>query len=131
MFLKQTNTSATTKNWIMKIINSLLVPLGLEANQASGILDFILGFILVIMTWFFVQENNMQLLVSVMGTGSALVLYSIFTDYKYGILRFIARKIHEAMNLTLGITFMALWSIGFTTAGLFFTILFVAGLFLF
>jgi hypothetical protein len=93
----------------MKIINRLLTPLGLDLNQSSGLLDFATGIILVIMPWFYVQEGNIRSLATMMGIGSAFILYSIFTDYRYGIIKFIALKIHEALDLTISITMMALF----------------------
>jgi hypothetical protein len=94
----------------MKIfINRLLAPLGLESNQSSGLLDFVTGIILVIVPWFYVQDANIRSLAAVMTIGSALILYSIFTDYKYGIIKFIAHKVHDALDLTIGITLMALF----------------------
>jgi hypothetical protein len=94
----------------MKIaINRLLAPLGLESNQTSGLLDFSIGIVLVIAPWFYVQEAHIRSLAAIMATGSALILYSIFTDYRYGIIKFIAQKIHEALDLTIGITIMALF----------------------
>ena len=90
-------------------INRILTPLGLDLNQSSGLLDFALGVILVIMPWFYVQEANIRSLAAVMTIGSALILFSIFTDYKYGIVKFVGQKIHEALDLTIGITMMALF----------------------
>lgn len=90
-------------------VDKLLTPLGMDVNQMNGFWDFIIGFILIIMPWFYVQEGNIQSLAIVMTVGSALILYSIFTDYKYGIIRFLAKKIHEVLLLTIGITIMALW----------------------
>jgi hypothetical protein len=93
----------------MKVfINRLLAPLGLEVNQSSGLLDFVIGIVLVIVPWFYIQDTNIRSLATIMTIGSALILYSIFTDYKYGIIKFIAQKIHEALDLTIGITIMAL-----------------------
>ena len=100
------------------IVNKVLSPLGLDLNQINGFLDFIIGFILVIMPWFYVTEGNIRSLAIVMIIGSALILYSIFTDYKQGIVRLLARKIHEALDLTLGITFMALFPVKYTMTGL-------------
>ena len=93
----------------MKIINRLLTPLGLDLNQSSGLLDFAIGIILVIMPWFYVQEGNIQSLATMMAIGSAFILYSIFTDYRYGIIKFIALKVHEALDLTISVTMMALF----------------------
>jgi hypothetical protein len=94
----------------MKIfINRLLAPLGLEEKQSSGLLDFATGIILVIMPWFYVGGTGIGSLAAIMAIGSALILYSIFTDYRYGIIKFIALKIHEALDLTIGITIMALF----------------------
>lgn len=90
------------------VINRLLAPLGFESNQSSGLLDFAIGIILVVVPWFYVQDANIRSLAVVMTIGSALILYSIFTDYKYGILKFIAQKIHDALDLTISITLMAL-----------------------
>jgi len=111
----------------MKIIHRLLLPFGLKLDQ-TGILDFLLGFILVTAPWFFVGENNLNALATVMAIGSVLILYSIFTDYKHGIVWFIARKIHAALDLTLGVTLMAIWSIGYTITGLFLILIFCAGI---
>jgi hypothetical protein len=94
----------------MKIfINRLLTPLGLDLNQSSGLLDFVTGIILVIVPWFYVQEGNIRSLATMMAIGSAFILYSIFTDYRYGIIKFIALKVHEALDLTISITMMALF----------------------
>lgn len=93
----------------MKIINRLLTPLGLDLNQSSGLLDFATGIILVIMPWFYIQEGNIRSLATMMAIGVAFILYSIFTDYRYGIIKFIALKIHEALDLTVSITMMALF----------------------
>ncbi|MFA6059407.1 MAG: hypothetical protein WC756_14470 [Taibaiella sp.] len=90
------------------VINRLLAPLGLESNQSSGLLDFAIGVILIIVPWFYVQDANIRSLAIVMTIGSALILYSIFTDYRYGIFKFIAQKIHDALDLTISITLMAL-----------------------
>jgi hypothetical protein len=93
----------------MKIINRLLTPLGFDLNQSSGLLDFATGIILVIMPWFYVQEGNIRSLATMMAIGAAFILYSIFTDYRYGIIKFIALKIHEALDLTISVTMMALF----------------------
>jgi hypothetical protein len=94
----------------MKIlINRLLTPLGLDLNQSSGLLDFAIGVLMVIMPWFYVQDGNIRSLAAIMTLGSGLILFSIFTDYKYGILKYIGQKLHNAMDLTIGITLMALF----------------------
>lgn len=92
----------------MKLFIRLLTPLGLDINQSSGLLDFALGILLVILPWFYVQDANIRSLAAVMTIGSGLILFSIFTDYKYGIIKFLAQKIHEALELTISITLMAL-----------------------
>jgi hypothetical protein len=92
----------------MKLFIRLLTPLGLDINQSSGLLDFVLGILLVITPWFYVQDANVRSLAAVMTIGSGLILFSIFTDYKYGIVKFLAQKIHEALELTISITMMAL-----------------------
>ncbi|RYZ48914.1 MAG: hypothetical protein EOP49_17490, partial [Sphingobacteriales bacterium] len=67
----------------MKIlINRLLTPLGLELNQTSGLLDFAIGILLVILPWFYVQDGNVRALVFLVALGSGMILFSIFTDYK-------------------------------------------------
>lgn len=99
------------------IIHKFLSPFGLDINQVSGFLDFIMGFLLVIMPWFYLRENNMQSMITLMITGSALILYAIFTDYRHGLIKFIAAKIHKALDTTLGVTFMALWPMQFTMTG--------------
>lgn len=94
----------------MKIfINRLLAPLGLELNQSGGLLDFATGIILVIMPWFYVGDKDISSLAAVVAIGFVLILYSIFTDYRYGIIKFIVLKIHEALDLTVSITMMALF----------------------
>jgi len=96
----------------MKIlINRLLTPLGLEFNQTSGLLDFAIGILLVILPWFYVQYGNVRTLAAFMVFGSGMILYSIFTDYKNGIVKYLALKIHDALELTIGVTLMALFPI--------------------
>ena len=99
------------------IISKVLSPFGLDINQIYGFLDFIVGFILITMPWFYVHDNNLQMLAIVIVSGSALILYSIFTDYRRGIIKYMAQKIHQALDITLGVTFMAIWPLQFTITG--------------
>ncbi len=90
------------------IITKVLSPFGLDTNQVYGFCDFILGFLLITMPWFNYHDSNLLTLTLTITSGAALILYSIFTDYNKGILKFIAQKIHQALDITLGVTFMAL-----------------------
>lgn len=101
-------------------MNRLLIPLGMDPSQSNGLLDFITGIILIIMPWFYVQEASLRSLITVMTIGSVLILYSIFTDYKSGVIKFIALKIHEALDLTIGVTTMALFPLKLSMTGLLF-----------
>jgi len=103
------------------IVTKLLAPLGFGENQMNGLIDFFAGFLLVTLPWFFVSDANIRMLALIMVAGSGLVLYSIFTDYRHGLLRYIGRKIHETLDLTLGITLMALFPLKYTTLFLSFT----------
>lgn len=99
------------------IVNKFLSPFGLDISQLNGFLDFVIGFLLVILPWFYVSENNIQSLVTLMSIGSALILYSIFTDYRHGLIKFVATQVHKALDTTLGVTLMALWPMQLTMTG--------------
>lgn len=99
------------------IVNKFLVPFGLDINQLNGLLDFAVGFLMVILPWFYVGDSNIQSLATMMVAGSALILYAIFTDYRRGLIRMLAARIHKALDTTLGVTFMALWPMQFTLTG--------------
>lgn len=100
------------------IISKVLSPFGLDVNQIYGFLDFILGFLLITTPWFYFNDTNVQVLAAVIISGAALILYSIFTDYKKGILKFLGQKIHNALDITVGVTLMALWPISFKPVNL-------------
>ncbi len=105
------------------IVHNILRPLGFDRNQAGGFLDFIAGVALVIMPWFYVSENNIKLLATIMVLGSALILYAIFTDYKHGIIKYVIRNIHEALDQTIGVTMMALFPVKYSVPHLLLSLL--------
>lgn len=115
------------------IVHNALRPLGFDLNQTGGFLDFIAGVALVIMPWFYVAESNIKFLAAIMVVGSGLILYAIFTDYKRGIIPFVARNIHEALDQMIGVTIMAIFPVRYSVVHLllsFLGLLFCAGIYL-
>ncbi len=91
-----------------KIIGNLTTTSGLSIEQLRGMLDYVTGFLLITMPWFFIEEASMFTLLSVMFGGTLLIVYSMFTDYRYGITYWIFKKLHTAMDLAAGIALIAL-----------------------
>lgn len=120
-------------NTLMKtFVNKMLSPLGLGENHVNGLLDFFAGCLLVTLPWFFVNDANIRLLAVIMVAGSGLILHAIFTDYRQGLIRLAARKVHQTLDLTLGITLMALFPLKYTLTGVllsFTGVLLLAGLY--
>ncbi|WP_162902869.1 hypothetical protein [Taibaiella koreensis] len=96
------------------LITKMLTSLGLGENQMNGLLDFFAGVLLVTLPWFFVSDANTKVLAAIMITGSGLILYAIFTDYRHGLLRYIGHKVHETLDLTMGVTLMAMFPLKYT-----------------
>jgi drug/metabolite transporter (DMT)-like permease len=110
------------------IVSKLLRPMGLERNQAAGLIDFFIGILMVVAPWFYVDDTNVNLLAIAFLTGACLILYAIFTDYRKGLIAGLARKIHDALDLTVGVTVMALFPVKISTMGLIISMLCMAGL---
>lgn len=93
-----------------KIIGNITTTLGLSIEQLRGMLDYVTGFLLITLPWFFIEEASMTTLLSIMFGGTLLIVYSMFTDYRYGITYWIFKKLHIAMDLMAGIA-LIVWSI--------------------
>lgn len=91
-----------------KIIGNITTTSGLSIEQLRGMLDYVTGFLLITMPWFFIEEASMFTLLSVMFGGTLLIVYSMFTDYRCGITYWIFKKLHTAMDLAAGIALIAL-----------------------
>lgn len=90
------------------IMNKVLTPMGFEANQIYGLIDFLIGFFMIVMPWFYANERNILFQSIIMVIGSTLVLYSIFTDYRQGFIKRALQIMQKALNTTLGIPVMLL-----------------------
>lgn len=102
--------------------------MGLEWKQVTGLIDFCVGILMVIAPWFYVADANVNLLAIAFLTGACMILYAIFTDYRKGLIAALGRKIHEALDLTVGVTVMALFPVKISTLGLISSALVIAGL---
>jgi hypothetical protein len=100
----------------MRNINELSTSiLGLNEKQLRGTLDLLAGFILGIGPWFFIGLASMPVLLGITFVGTALILYSMFTDYQYGILYNIFKKMHAVLDVLFGGT-LIYFSISFFEA---------------
>ena len=89
-------------------------------TKIHGVLDYLVGIFLITAPWSFsfssnpgVTEGNAKTLVPII-LGIAAILYSLFTDYEFGISRKIPMKMHLLFDLLSGIFLAASpWLFGF------------------
>lgn len=91
-----------------KIGQKLLAVSGLATDQFYGIVDYIIGVLLITLPWFFVNEYNMNALLFIMFCGIILIVYSMFTDYRYGLIRWISIRLNIFLDVSAGMGFIAL-----------------------
>ena len=91
-------------------------------TKIHGVLDYLTGIFLITAPWSFsfaseaapgVTENNAKSLVPII-LGIAVMLYSLFTDYEFGVSRKISMRMHLMLDLGGGILLAASpWLFGF------------------
>jgi len=91
-------------------------------TKIHGVLDYVVGIFLITAPWSFsfasranpgVTEGNAKTLVPII-LGVAAILYSLFTDYEFGVSRKIPMKMHLLFDLLSGILLAASpWLFGF------------------
>lgn len=77
-----------------------------------GALDYIAAAALIVLP-FLLGFQGVELWLSVVG-GAGLILYSLLTDYRYGVARLLSFDLHLMLDLSAGLLFLiAPWALGF------------------
>ena len=85
-------------------------------TRIHGVLDYLIGALLVGAPWLFgFAAGGAETWVPV-GAGVLVVLYSLFTDYELGVVRRIEMPVHLFMDALLGVLLaVSPWVLGFDT----------------
>ncbi len=72
-------------------------------RRVHGILDYAVGFLLIIITWLLGFANDHAEAIVPVCVGAAIILYSLLTNYESGIARKISMPIHLRLDIIAGI----------------------------
>lgn len=84
------------------------------STKVHGVLDYLVGFILIISPWLFGFANHGAQTVIPVVLGIGAILYSIFTKYELGIFKIIPFRVHLIIDTLSGILLASSpWLFGF------------------
>lgn len=86
---------------------------GIIPTHVHGLLDYGVGIFLIAMPWLFQLSSGFETWIPV-ALGAAAIVYSIFTDYEWGVIKVIPMRAHLSMDLMSGILLaLSPWLFGF------------------
>lgn len=83
-------------------------------TKVHGLLDYIMGIFLALSPWLLGFNENSAARWTAVLLGAGMILYSLLTDYEWGVSRSLSMKTHLAIDLVAGV-FLAVspWLLGF------------------
>lgn len=83
------------------------------STKVHGILDYLMGIVLILLPFLFdFPEGAATVLPIVLGAGT--IVYSLMTNYEYGLMKLIPMKTHLSIDLMAGLLLLlAPWLFGF------------------
>lgn len=111
------STTLQDDQWISKLVYAAPANVqkvsGIIPTPVHGMLDYVVGIFLIAMPWIFHLSPGFATWIPV-ALGAAAVVYSIFTDYEWGIVNVIPLRVHLSMDLISGILLaLSPWLFGF------------------
>jgi hypothetical protein len=84
-------------------------------TRTHGIMDYVIGLVLIVAPWVLGFANNGPETWIPVGVGVAALVYSLLTDYEYGVVRAIPMPIHLVLDGLAGLLLaMSPWIFGFS-----------------
>ena len=84
-------------------------------TRVHGMLDYVVAIFLIAMPWVFGFADHAEARWVPVALGIATIIYSLFTDYEYGLIRRIPFKTHLVLDTINGVVLAASpWLFGFS-----------------
>ncbi|GEN77334.1 SPW repeat protein [Chryseobacterium hagamense] len=84
-------------------------------SKTHAVLDYLVGILLIGAPWILGFADDTAATTVPVILGASTLLYSLFTDYEYGLARMIPYKVHLAIDFTAGtLLLISPWLFGFS-----------------
>ena len=85
------------------------------SSKIHAILDYIVGLLLIAAPWLLGFADNTSATIIPVVLGASTILYSLFTNYEYGLVRLLPYKIHLMIDFMAGLLLLSSpWLFGFS-----------------